>query len=216
MKKSKLFIWCLIGFLSWSSCTNEYLQDVNDVCFESDVLPIFISNCTQSGCHNSTDKERGYDLSSYESIISRGIEAGNYKNSEVYQSLVSIAERMPYEKDPLSDKQISTIALWIEQGAENTTCTNNTTCDTSSVTFSQTVMPILENYCVGCHSGAAPSGSIGLENYTGVLVTVNDGSLLGSIKHLSGFTAMPQNADALSSCEIAKIERWINDGAQDN
>lgn len=208
------YFWGLL--LLTAGCTNEYMQDVNDVCFESDVLPIFVSNCTESGCHNSTDKAYNYDLSSYESIVERGIVPGNYKESEIYKSLVKLGERMPYEKDPLSDKQIATIALWIEEGAEQTTCTNNNNCDTNGVTFSQTVMPILETYCIGCHSGAAPSGSISLENYAGVLPVVNDGSLLGSIKYTTGFTPMPQNADPLSDCAIAQIEQWINDGAQDN
>ncbi|MBK8561892.1 MAG: hypothetical protein IPN76_00670 [Saprospiraceae bacterium] len=67
-----------------SACTREYIQDVNDVCFEQEVLPIFQSNCTQSGCHNSTSRESGYDFSTYEGIL-KGIEPGNYKQSEAYK-----------------------------------------------------------------------------------------------------------------------------------
>ena len=34
---------------------------------------------------------------------------------------------------------------------------------------------------------------------------------MGSLKHLDGFSPMPQNANKISSCEIALIEKWIND-----
>ena len=68
------------------TCTREYVEDLRGVCFDSDVLPIFQSNCTQSGCHNSQDRKEGYDLTSYESIVSRGIVPGDYKASKIYKA----------------------------------------------------------------------------------------------------------------------------------
>ncbi|MBK7406794.1 MAG: hypothetical protein IPJ40_01195 [Saprospirales bacterium] len=153
-------ILLLIGILlSVPSCTKEYIEDINGVCFERDVLPVFVSNCTQSGCHNSIEKKEGYDLSSYESIIKRGIIPGNYKGSTIYQSIAtSFGENSmpPPPHNRLSSEQVTNIALWIDQGAHNTVCTA-TACDTTNISFTTDILPILGAYCNGCHSGSAPS-----------------------------------------------------------
>ena len=200
------------------TCTHEYVEDLRGVCFERDVLPIFQSNCTQSGCHNSQDRREGYDLTSYETIVSRGIKPGDYKGSKIYQALVaSGGERMPQSPyNRLSDDQITKIALWIKEGAENSTCTDTTSCDTSNPKFSTTITPILETYCNGCHGGGSPLGNVDYNTYAGVKATVTNGKLIGSIKHLSGYSAMPQNSNALSNCNISKIQAWIDAGAPNN
>ena len=91
------------------------------------------------------------------------------------------------------------------------------TCDTSSVNYSTTVTGILNNCgCVGCHSGSAPSGNISLQNFTGVKTTAQNGKLLGSINHGSGFSPMPKGGGKMSACEISKIKAWIDAGAVNN
>lgn len=200
-----------------NQCTHEYLENVNPVCFESEVLPIFQSNCTQSGCHNATDREKGYDLSNYEGIVKKGIKPGNYQSSEMYRVLVSSIERMP--KSPynrLTDNQIEIIALWIEQGAQNTTNCASVSCDTTNVTFSGSVKPVLDTYCNGCHSGSAPSGDIDLTSWDKVMPSVNNGSLVGSVEYASGFSPMPDGGDQLSSCNIAIIKKWVALGAKND
>jgi uncharacterized membrane protein len=200
-----------------AACTREYIEDVNGVCFEQDVLPIFQSNCTQSGCHNSSSHEHGLDYSNYAGIM-ESVEPGNYKGSEVYRNITRSGEEAmppsPYNR--LTDEQITTIALWIEQGAKNTACSSSTTCDTSNITLSGTVKPILENYCTGCHAGSAPSGNISLTNYNGIKASADNGSLLGSVEHASSFAAMPPDASKLSACQISKIEKWIALGAKND
>ena len=52
----------MAGMLLLSNCTHEYIEDINGVCFEEAVLPIFQANCALSGCHNPTDRQEGYDL----------------------------------------------------------------------------------------------------------------------------------------------------------
>lgn len=93
----------------------------------------------------------------------------------------------------------------------------NSTCDTTAVTYSQTVKSILSNNsCMSCHAGAIPSGSINLETYANVKATVTNGSLYGSITHATGYVAMPQGASSMSSCDIKKIKAWIDAGAPNN
>jgi hypothetical protein len=88
MKTTPLLWWLLPLSLATLTCTREYIEDLQEVCFERDVLPIFQSNCLQSGWHNSQDRREGYDLTTYDRIVSRGIEPGNYKSSKIYEVLV--------------------------------------------------------------------------------------------------------------------------------
>jgi hypothetical protein len=92
----------------------------------------------------------------------------------------------------------------------------STPCDTAIVTFSGTVQPILNTYCVSCHSGPNANNGIRVENYTTVKMLISNGKLLGSITHSPGFSPMPQGANKLSECNIAKIRQWIVRGAQNN
>ncbi len=90
------------------------------------------------------------------------------------------------------------------------------TCDTGQVTYSLTIAPIIEQNCYACHSGLAPISNIPLDSYPGLKTMVDAGRLLGSLRRLSGFSAMPQNAPSLPECELLKIEAWVNLGAPDN
>lgn len=90
------------------------------------------------------------------------------------------------------------------------------TCDTENMSYQADIVPILQQNCFVCHSVAANLGDITLEGYTNLMQQVNNGQLLGAIKHQPGFTAMPQGAAQLRSCDIAKIEQWITDGSQNN
>ena len=95
----------------------------------------------------------------------------------------------------------------------------STTCDLTNVTFATTVKPILQASCLSCHSNssAASSGAgIKLENYSDVLITVNNGQLMGAIKHTSGYAAMPQGGGKLTDCEISKLQTWIDNGKLNN
>jgi hypothetical protein len=206
----------ILSGLFLNNCTREKIEQANPICFETEVLPIFQSNCTQSGCHNAQDREQGYDLSNYDGIVRKGIRPGDFKNSELYQVLIQPLGQMPPNPyNRLTVDQITTIALWIDEGAENNICAS-TPCDTTTVTYSATIQPILADYCLGCHSGGSPSGNISYETHAGVKQTAIDGTLSGSIKHLSGFSPMPQNANQLTACQISKIESWISRGALDN
>ncbi len=89
-------------------------------------------------------------------------------------------------------------------------------CDTTNVSFSQSLMPVLDTYCTGCHSGSAPSGNISIENYDDVVILVQNGKLMGTIRHEKGYSPMPKGEYKLSACNIAKIEKWISDGMPDN
>lgn len=91
-----------------------------------------------------------------------------------------------------------------------------TTCVTDNMSYVTDINPIIQTNCFVCHSAAANLGNITLEGYGNLIKQVNNGHLLGAIKHQAGFMAMPQGTAQLGSCDIAKIEQWITGGAQNN
>jgi cytochrome c553 len=97
----------------------------------------------------------------------------------------------------------------------------STPCDTTNVTYSGTVLPIIQANCIGCHSGGSPQGNVSLEDYNsisaaGQIPAGTYGSLYGVISHASGNSPMPKNGSKLSDCDISKIKKWIDDGTPDN
>jgi len=89
-------------------------------------------------------------------------------------------------------------------------------CDTTNVTYSNNVWPIINSNCTGCHGGNAPAGNIRLENYNDISSAANNGSLLGTIRHENGWSPMPKGGGKLNNCDIAKIETWVNQSTPDN
>lgn len=89
-------------------------------------------------------------------------------------------------------------------------------CDTSQVTLSGKVKPILVSNCYSCHSNQNASvagGGTNLEEYSSLKNQADNGLLVGVINHNNGFSQMPKGAAKLSDCNISLIEAWINKGA---
>ena len=89
-------------------------------------------------------------------------------------------------------------------------------CQYDKATYTDAVEPILVNYCYQCHSTQSNLTNVKLEGYSAVMPFAQSGSLLGSIRHDSGFVPMPQDRPKLSDCEIDIIAQWIAEGAQNN
>lgn len=90
-------------------------------------------------------------------------------------------------------------------------------CDTSNVTFSNTIAPILSNNCFLCHSNAS-AGSFGnnirLENYSDVKSRAT--AIAGSIKHTGTYSPMPKNGGKLRDCSIKQFDIWVRKGMLNN
>lgn len=186
------------------------------ICFERDILPIFISNCTNSGCHDAISKQDGYQFTDYNSIVSKDFVAGNADKTELYEKITEDKQDKimpPPPNNPLTTEQIALIRRWINEGAKNTTCTSD--CDTSKFTYSEIVQPILTKNCVGCHNMISDQKGVILDSYTETFKVAQSGRLLKVIKHESGVTAMPLNGKLLD-CDIKLIEKWVNAGMLNN
>lgn len=92
----------------------------------------------------------------------------------------------------------------------------NDACNTTDVRFSSDIVPIFERHCLGCHNSVSKQGNISLDGYSDVVFNVQNGSLLGSIRHESRWSPMPKGAPKMSDCDIKKIEAWIELGSPNN
>lgn len=59
--------------------------------FQYDVLPVLISSCATSGCHDAGTKADGYQLTDYANTIKKGISAGRATNSKFTPKLQTAA-----------------------------------------------------------------------------------------------------------------------------
>ena len=185
--------------------------------FQQLVLPIFISNCALSGCHDAASHQDGITLTSYGGIMEE-ISPGNLRNSKIWRK-INEDDRddimPPPPRNPLTQQQKDVIAKWILQGAKNNSC-QSSSCDSTNVTYGVTIRSIVSAKCQGCHSGTAASAGYDFSQYAVLKARVNDGKLWGAINHLAGYSPMPKNGTKLSDCEINQIRKWIDMGAPNN
>jgi len=93
-----------------------------------------------------------------------------------------------------------------------------TTCDTTTSTYSGTVLPIMRQHCAitGCHTGSSPANGLAYDKYAGIAVVAQNGQLIQAIEHSGSVVPMPLNLPMLDQCSIDKIVRWVNLGYQNN
>ena len=90
-------------------------------------------------------------------------------------------------------------------------------CNTSYVSYSENLIRILERHqCISCHDTQNEQGGVNLEGYDNIIVYVENGQLMGSIRHDPGFEAMPLGTPKMSNCDIAKFQAWVDAGAPNN
>lgn len=90
------------------------------------------------------------------------------------------------------------------------------TCDTTSVSYSKQILPILEDNCYTCHQGAAASSGIDLSNFTTLQAHVANGDLVSAVTHTGTVTPMPYELPMLPTCEVNTIVAWVDQGALNN
>ena len=123
----------------------------------------------------------------------------------------------PKPKNTLTADQRTTIFLWIAQGANNTICDSTTasSCDSTNVTYSTTIVPVLSANCISCHNSSLSSGNVDLSTYAGVQTVASNGLFVDVITHSNNKPQMPPGGP-LSQCQQAQIKKWVNDGALNN
>lgn len=105
------------------SCQHEGIpaDQMEPVCFNQQVLPIFQNSCATTGCHDGQSGENHYVFTDYSSIM-RAVSPGHASKSKAYKVLTSSLQLMPPNNPLPMDKRIL-IRVWIDQGAKETDCT---------------------------------------------------------------------------------------------
>lgn len=179
-----------------------------DTVYFNEILPIIISNCSGSGCHDAATKADGVQLTDYSTIMSSGrVVPGNPGSSKIYKEM-NKGDMPPSGR--LSQDIIDKINKWIAQGAKNNYC--NSVCDSTKFAYSADISKIIATNCISCHN----SGNVLLNSHSSVQTYALNGRLMGALKHLSGYQPMPNSTNFLSDCELKKIQKWIDNGAPNN
>jgi len=89
-------------------------------------------------------------------------------------------------------------------------------CDTTSVTYSKTIAPIMATYCNECHSKTNPQASVVTDNYPDLSIIAKNLQLWKAVSHDPSVVPMPYQRNQLSECNLSKINIWIKAGSLDN
>ena len=181
------------------------------ICFNTDVLPLYVSYCGSAGCHDAGSHRESVITTDYGHLMN-GIRAKNATSSKFY---TIIGNGMPPRPSPqMTATHIALIKKWIDQGALNTQCTN--VCDTTNFTYAGAIQTIISTNCGGCHGSKPGSANIYLGDYASAktYITANTSVFLNAINYASTIVAskrMPPSAKMVD-CKIIQIQKWIQKG----
>lgn len=206
-------------YISNPNPTSSHPCDPDTVYFEQQLLPLLLSNCASPTCHDNITHKENIWITDYEHILTTGgVKLNSPTTSKLYTSTSPTAgERMPPPpRAALTAAQRALILKWIQQGAQDLHC--DAPCDTTVYTYNAGIKPIINQRCLGCHSGSSASGGVVYDTYAGVKASVDNGKMYGSIIHANGIKPMPYplGSAKIPDCEISKIRQWIAAGALDN
>lgn len=208
----------LIAFAvtSLSGCSWDHLEP--EICFEAEVLPIFVMYCSATGCHNAQDQAQGYDLTDYQSIL-HGTKPKNFSDSRVFTVLdTTDPKRMPpLGHAQLSSDQFLVIQSWAMSGAVNSSNCEAIKIDTiGKVTYSGEIAPMLQGNCTGCHSGRNGVAGLDMSDFNTVKQNAVIGKLQGSISHDPSYLPMPPRGLAISMSNVDQLNKWVAEGCPNN
>jgi hypothetical protein len=100
------------------------------ISYQQDVYPIFAEKCAD--CHSPPYgegyKKTGLDMGSYESLLQGSIYGpvivpGNSRNSTLNMLVegraVDLTRALELKHQPMTDREIEVLRLWVQQGAHN-------------------------------------------------------------------------------------------------
>ena len=226
MKVNVILFFFGVFLLLFSGCKHEPLYPLSNLSgdslrfksiscnkdtayFYNDVGPLIISNCAIKGCHDG-NSGNSPTLTNYSSIM-KSVVSGQIDQSKLYTSLITSGEKlMPLA--PMASftaAQIELVAKWISQGAHNNGCSMGTAgCNLTNVTYVNSVVPIMQTYCNGCHSAtsyASAGGGFKIATYSDFSNFAKSGLLMNSLNNIGVPNGMPKGGNKLSTCNLSKI-----------
>lgn len=104
------------------------IAQAGQVSFKNDIYPILRKHCVECHLPNGQGHQAsGFLVESYETVMKGTkygpvVVPGDALSSSLYRLVAGEVDesiRMPHQKDPLPDRAIRLIELWIEQGAKD-------------------------------------------------------------------------------------------------
>jgi len=223
----------LLIILNTSSCQSD-TQDISqlrEVCFDTEVLPIFQASCATTECHDEISAEDGYILNSYQGII-QGIKSGDPQDSKLYKTIIDTGDDHMPPNNTLPKESRTLIRIWIEQGGVNKICQlppdsiiNDTILPYSNpyVCFERDILPIMQSSCgvTACHDPFTMEEEFNFTNYQGILDGLIPGNpekskIYKSISEVETSNLMPPPPyNPLTNAQIDSIYNWILNGVPD-
>lgn len=87
------------------------------------------------------------------------------------------------------------------------------TCDTTAVSYSLDIRPILDANCITCHAPGGEQEVAPLLTYEDVKKYTGDRNI---VDRTSGTTVLMPPTGKMSDCNVSLIESWVNAGAPNN
>jgi uncharacterized membrane protein len=225
-------LFILIVVVEFHSCHLEPvgIDKIRTVCFDTEILPIFKNSCAM--CHDGTKREGGGFIATDYASIMKAVKPGNAAASKVYKVLRGAYGSIMPPNNPLSQDQRMLIEIWIEQGANHTTCDTTTSIPVTPVNpgtkdticFSQNILPMLNSSCgtTGCHDAASHRSGYVLTSYgslmqnPGNIVPFNpSASRIYQVMQPGGeedIMPPPPNSQ-ITAQQLAIFSKWISQGA---
>ncbi len=220
MKKIILSALSLGAVCFFNSCYYDNFKELNPqpaacdtsntVTYEADVKSIINNNCIS--CHSQGGGTQPY-LDTYQNLSS-------YSAEQLLAVLAPGAAKPMPPSSALPQGDIDKITQWVK-GCRPFGAIINTACDTSAaMSYSLDIVPILSANCTnGCHDNNGYGHSLltvqDVQNDTFIVIN-NTSSLVNSLINTNASKRMPLARPALTACQIAKIRRWVTEGAHDN
>ena len=109
---------------------------------------------------------------------------------------------------------ISALILNFTACKNDSLTTPTTDCAGVTPTYTNDIKTIMDANCAtsGCHNASAKASGKDFSTFNNCKNESMSNSFLGSMKHSSGYTAMPKGAAKLSDAQIKLVECWIKNG----
>ncbi len=230
-----LMMFALVLRSSQSRVSAQPLEEKKDnlssaplkkVSFETDVLPIFKTNCVQ--CHGTEVKIKEMNLGTLEGVL-KGSESGpvvipgRLDESRLYK-MVHEGLMPPGGKTRLSEEQVAMIRTWIEEGGSSVSHVG--TAGNTELTL-QEIVPIVLLRCAVCHGLRRQEGGLDLHTREAMLKGGKSGSALVPgkpdesliIQKIRSGEMPPKRrmlevgVKPITAAETDKLAKWIAQGA---
>jgi hypothetical protein len=84
-------------------------------------------------------------------------------------------------------------------------------CDTTAISFSQDILPIINGNCISCHTPGGQQESSPFTNHSEIKTYG-----AGMVERVNGVGGIMPPDGSIPSCDKLKIEAWVKAGAPNN